>query len=231
MPLRSSTKRANIAHINSAKAIRFAASHAGDGATVDAVTEALSHFTLDDSNPVPAGPVHLPAEVVTTGPPLENGNPTPTDSLCSLMGDDVATMNHPARLATACKLSSIERAALRKERNNYTKRIRDIFTSVQGKATALQIELEDVARLPTLERLACAKSKLVTMQTTVMKYKRKTRTLDEQRAALIQQFDASQARIDELGNVLRSIVPPEDNRPRQYSNGKHQGQQCFPLAL
>jgi hypothetical protein len=222
MPLRSSTKRANVAHINSAKATRYAASRASEGATVDAVTETLSSFTLDDSNPVPTGHVHLLVGSGNTGPSVENSDPMPAGSLCSSMGDDVTSMNHLARLDTR-KLSSIERAALKKEHNNYTKRIRDIFTSVQDKATALQAELEDVARLPTLENLAHVQSKLVAMQTTVKKYNRKTETLDKQRAALSQQFNASQARIDELGNVLRPIVPPDDKRPRQYSNGKHQG--------
>jgi hypothetical protein len=187
---------------------------------VDAVAERLSSLTLD-SNPVPDGHVHVPADSGNTGPSVENSDPIPTGSLCSSMGGDVASMNPPARPATR-KLSAIERAALRKERNNYTRRIRDIFTSVQGKATALQAELEDVAQLPTLEKLAHVQSKLVAMQTTVRKYKRQTETLDKQRQALIQHFDASQARIDELGNALRHTLPLDDKRPRQYSNGKRQ---------
>jgi hypothetical protein len=219
MPLRSSTKRASAAHFHAAKATRYAASRAGDGSAVDAVAERLSSLTLDST--VPDGHVHVPADSGNAGPSVENSDPIPTGSLCSSMGGDVASMNLPARPATR-KLSAIERAALRKERNNYTRRIRDIFTSVQGKATALQAELEDVARLPTLEKLDHVQSKLVAMQTTVRKYKRQTQTLDKQRQALIQHFDASQVRIDELGNALRHTLPLDDKKPRQYSNGKRQ---------
>jgi hypothetical protein len=230
MPSRLSTIRANKARIDALLAAHPAASHTSDGTTVEAVTADLSAFTLDDRNPVPAGPLHMQMEAGPTGQFSDDTDPFPTSSLCSSMEDVAASMNHLGGSAIPSKLSPMERTILRKERNNYTKRIRDIFTSVQEKATELQAELEDVARSPTHEKLSIAKSQLLAMQTTMGKYKRKTETLDKLRATLNQQLDASQVRIDELGTILCPTTPPEDKRPREYSNGKRQGWQCISSA-
>jgi hypothetical protein len=175
----------------------------------------------------PPNALPLPTESSSTVPPPPSAEPLPRPVDPSPSSTNPALpldpSNSPDSLPHSASpfppespLTAMERAQRKRDCNNFTKRVLEVFKDLEVQVDAFSAELTSLVETPSRKEFAEMYSKLSSMQACLERNKRNSLALDQKRAVLIPKLQLVHNRLSEIKLLL-----PEDKGPVEYPIGMH----------
>jgi hypothetical protein len=180
------------------------------------------------ADPVPLPNSSFPTESspVVLSPPSADPLPLPVDPSLSSTDPTAQRLdpsNSPHLFPRSASpspsqppLTAMERAQRKRDCNNFTKRIVQVFKDLEIRVDAFSMELSGLTETPTRKEFVEMYSKLSNMQACLERNKRKSLVLDQKRAVLIQKLQSAHNCLNEIKLLL-----PEDENPVEYPIGMY----------